>query len=142
MALVPPEVTPFGIGRIRAAASNVLATGKAYTDTKRSYKDTQRLCEEAGIGFEPIVFEATGGLEPEAEKVLVSILAEVAKATGKKKVDLVRRVKGRISIDLCRAYSRAVRRRRLQKEASAEASPAVENTVLQTILQQPDEDAL
>jgi hypothetical protein len=127
-------VTPFGVGAIRAASTNMLATAKAYTETKRLYKDTQRLCEEAEIGFEPIVFEATGGLEPEGQKVLESILDELARATGKKKSEVVSRVKGRISIDLCRAQSRALARRRQQAQSGSESRPVVERTLLEAKL--------
>jgi len=130
-------VSPFGVGAIRAASAEVLATAKAYTETKRSYKNTQRLCEEADIGFEPIVFESTGGLEPEGQQILESILAEVAKATGRTKADVIARVKGRISIDLCRAQSRAIRRRREKMSCTPDVRPTIERTVLESILEEP-----
>ena len=73
-------VSPFAIGSIREASKEQLATAKAYSEVKRQYKSTQSLCEEVDVGFEPIVFETTGGLEPEGQKVLESILAENALA--------------------------------------------------------------
>ena len=133
-------VSPFNVGAIRASSTNMLATARAYTETKCLYKDTQRLCEEAEIGFEPMVLEATGGLEPEGQMVLESMLAEVANSTGKKKEDVVGRLKGRISIDLCRAQSRALRRRRQQAAANSMTKNIVERTLLQSNLQEPPEE--
>ena len=132
-------VSPFAIGAIRESAKEQLATAKAYTEAKRQYKDTQRLCEEADLGFEPIVFETTGGLEPGGQKVLESILAEVAKATGQERSAVVKKVKGRISIDLCRAQHRALRRRRIGNEPSEafHAASVAERAAVETDLEMP-----
>ena len=131
-------VSPFAVGAIRDASREVLATTKAYSERKRAHNNTQRMCEEANIGFEPIVFEATGGLESEGAKVLTSIFAEVAKSTGKVKADVVRRLKGRISIDFCRAQSRALRRRRMQVDHTRGQNVSIADQVaLQSVLEHP-----
>ena len=43
------------------------------------YEIRAATCEEAGIGFQPVIFETTGGLELESQTVLESLLVEVAR---------------------------------------------------------------
>ena len=142
VALDFAAVSPFAIGSIREASKEQLATAKAYSDVKRQYKSTQLLCEEADVGFEPIVFETTGGLEPEGQKVLESILAEVALATGLVRAVVVKRFKGRISIDLCRAQHRALRRRRAGYKVAdvVHAASAAEQALTEAELEVPPAD--
>ena len=63
---------------------------------------------EANLGFEPIVFESTGGLESGGRKVLESMLADVALHTDADKHKVIQRVRARISIDLQRSWHRSV----------------------------------
>ena len=138
MALDVAVVSPFTPTALRAAADECLATAKAYAQTKRRYKDTQRLCEEAGIGFEPIIFESTGGLDPEGQKVLESVFRGVARSTGKDKAEVVRRMKGRISIDLCRAQSRALHRRKVV--VCEQPTGVMSRATAEALLEVPPED--
>jgi len=110
-------VSPFGPSVLRASSSTQLAAATAYAQRKRTHNDTQQACEQAGFGFEPIVFETTGGLEAEAETVLRSLLSEGARAQGKPVAAVIERTKIRISIDLQRALHRALQRRRDQQHA-------------------------
>ena len=64
--------SPLATGVLRISSVSGLAAAQQYASYKRRHLDTQEMCEAAGLGFEPIVFESTGGLEPEAAGVLDS----------------------------------------------------------------------
>ncbi len=122
---------------MRAASDHLLATAEEYATRKRQHLRTQELCEAAGIGFEPVVFETAGGLEAGGRKILESILAEVAKVRGKPVNEVVDQVKARISLDLQRAQHRAIARRR-QLEADQVVSGAVSRALLESDLEAID----
>ena len=74
----------------------------------------------------------------QSARTAASVLAEVARVQNKAKAEVVRRVKGRVSIDLCRAASRALRRRQAQAGARNEVTSSVlERTLLMSELEQP-----
>ena len=75
-------VSPFSVSALPSATEQQLATAEAYADRKRRHNNTEYACGEADLGFEPIVFEAAGGLEPGGAKVLESLLKEVARSSG------------------------------------------------------------
>ena len=81
----------------------------------------------------------SGGLDLEGQKGLESVFNAVAKSIGKQKADVVQRIKGRISIDLCRAQSRALHRRRTAIHQSCEMPPEVSRAVAEVALESPPE---
>ena len=115
---------------VRAASVTQLAAATAYAERKRAHNNTQQACEQAGFGFEPIVFETTGGLDPEAERVLHSVLKESARAQGKPVSTVVEHAKIRVSIDIQRAVHRALQRRREKEQAIDGGRQSVANKVL------------
>ena len=119
VALDTAVVSLFSPSVLRASSSRQLATATAYAQRKRIHNNTQQACEQAGFGFEPIVFDTTGGLEAESEAVLRSLLTEGARAQGKPGAGVIERAKIRISIDLQRAIHRALQRRRGQKRSAS-----------------------
>ena len=70
------------------------------------------MCEAAGLGFEPIVFESTGGLESEARVVINSLIAMYSEAVGKPFYVAKETLVQRISLILIRSHHRALTRRR------------------------------
>ena len=105
--------SPFAL---RAIHSSVLGLSAAqqYSLHKRRHLDTQEMCESAGIGFEPIVFESTGGLEPEASGVIDSLIRKYGETTGLTFAKAKERLMQRISLILVRSHHRALSRRRSQ----------------------------
>ena len=89
-----------------------MAAAQQYPSYKRRHLNTQELCEAAGLGFEPIAFESTGGLEPDAAGVVDSLLAIVADASGVSFATVKERLVQRISLILVRSHHRALTRRR------------------------------
>ena len=131
MALDFAVVSSFGPSVLRASSSTQLAAATAYAQGKRIHNATQQACEQAGLGFEPIVFETTGGLEAEAETVLRSLLSEGARAQGKPVAAVIERAKIRTSIDLNRAIHIALHRRWDQQHAMTAASLGTAAKVLE-----------
>ena len=90
-------------------ASSCLA---AYEGFKRSHLDTDRLCSEAGFGFNPMVVEAVGGAwGPAAVKVLNELAKSKSMISGEP-VDLLRsQLYQSLGIILHRENARAVVKR-------------------------------
>ena len=57
-------------GRTRIAAAT------AYVHTKRNHNRTDQQCEEAGIDYQPVVFESFGGIEKEGMDILNRLIIE------------------------------------------------------------------
>ena len=78
VALDVGVVCPQAAGHIGVAASEELGAAEAYVRTKCSREDTERRCREAGVVFQPMIFESLGGVSSEAERVIKSINRVVA----------------------------------------------------------------
>ena len=63
----------------------------------------------------------------------------MAGSTGKEKAEVIRRMKGRISIDLCRAQSRALHRRKCVLQQHDALSGVTGRAVAATALEAPPE---
>ena len=130
-------VSPFCPSVLRASSATQLAAAAAYAERKRGHNNTQQACELAGFGFEPIVFETTGGLDSEGELVLRSVLKESARAQGKPVAAVLERAKIRISIDMQRAVHRALQRRR-DKDNELDVDPhSVASRIIEAAELQP-----
>ena len=105
-------VSPFRVAILPQSSSKPLAAAAAYNDKKRQDKDTQQQCNNHNIGFEPIIFESTGGIDKESAAVLESICNAVAERTNKKKYRILNLLKIRISILMQRSRHIAITRRR------------------------------
>ena len=71
----------------------------------------ERRCGEAGVLFQPLIFEFLGGVSLEAEKVLKSLNQAVAAATDSPYGEVATRFWQRVSIDIQRCQHRAFLRR-------------------------------
>ena len=54
-------VCPQAAGHLGNAAAESLGAAEAYVKTKCSRGETERRCREAGVVFQPIIFESMGG---------------------------------------------------------------------------------
>ena len=55
---------------MNTAAGEPLGAAEDYVKNKCGRGDTERRCQEAGVVFQPMIFESTGGVPAEAERVL------------------------------------------------------------------------
>ena len=102
-------ISPYTPARLRDATD--AADMATYAEQKRQKLGTASRCEGLGVAFEPIVFEATGGVELGGKKVLEGLFKAVAANTDSTPQEVTERVMGRISIDLQRAWHRSLSRR-------------------------------
>ena len=90
-----------------AAAARSAGAAVEYTGTKRQHNDTDRLCEEGGVDYQPIVFDTFGAMTEEACETIRSINARVAENTHTSVHEVATRFWQRMSFDLQRSLHRA-----------------------------------
>jgi hypothetical protein len=96
-----------------------------YEHTKREYKQTNRLCSEAGFIFIPMVVEAhAGGWSKTARAVLDWIAAQAAAAQHGDPSTVSLKIAQRISCVLHRENARAILRRAPAAVLSGRAPPS------------------
>ena len=61
----------------QASGTETLAMAKMQAERKRRDRQTAMRCQEQGLGFEPLVFETAGGLDPEGDRILSSLCRAV-----------------------------------------------------------------
>ena len=93
------------------AASEGLAAATAYSRTKRTHQNTEELCKQAGVEFQPMVCETTGAWSLEALFVLRHLARSAAEATGGDADAVFARTLQQTSVVVRRATARAVLRR-------------------------------
>ena len=69
IALDVGVVNPQAQGHRTEAAQRTLGAAGEYIKKKCAHNDTERRCQEAGIEFQPVVFESLGGVSEEADRV-------------------------------------------------------------------------
>ena len=79
--------------------------------TKCARGDIARRCRDAGIIFQPMIFESFGGVSAEAEKVVLSLNKAVAGNTDISQEVVATRFWRRVSIDILRGNCRSFHRR-------------------------------
>ena len=102
-------ISPYTPARLRDATDG--ANMAAYAEQKRQKLDTASRCEGLGVAFEPIVFEAAGGVELGGKRVLEGLFKAMAANADSTPQEVTERVMGRTSIDLQRAWHRSLSRR-------------------------------
>jgi hypothetical protein len=71
-------ICPQAGGHLAAAANEPVGAAEDHARTKCARGDVERRCRDAGIIFQPMIFESTGGVSAEAERVLKSLNKAVA----------------------------------------------------------------
>ena len=104
-------VNPQAAAHLHAAAKEQTGAAKEYTESKRSKDDTDALCEKAGVDYQPLVWETTCGIAPEAADILRSLNRLVAVNTNTPLGEVARRFWQRVSVDLQKANHRALVKR-------------------------------
>ena len=65
-------------GHLGAESSQPLGAAEEYVRTKCARGEVERRCREAGVVFQPMIFESFGGVSVEAERVIKSLNKAVA----------------------------------------------------------------
>ena len=115
MALDIGIVAPQAPSHLDAAAVERLGAAEEYARTKCARGDIARRCQEAGVVFQPLIFESFGGVSAEAERVLKSLNKAVAGNTDTSEEAVATRFWRRVGVDILRANCRAFHRRLVGK---------------------------
>ena len=109
-------ICPQAAGHLANTAGGPLGAAEEYVKTKCARGETERRCLEAGVVFQPMIFESTGGVSAEAERVLKCLNKAVAGNTDTSEVVVATRFWQRIGIDLLRGSCRSFHRRLASKD--------------------------
>ncbi|CAE8614264.1 unnamed protein product [Polarella glacialis] len=118
-------INALGPGHWEETSRQPGSAAKAYADRKRRHLDTASKCEAAGVRFQPMVFEAQGGMTSEAGAVIHAIAGAVASAEDADQQKIRVEIFEKISLLIMRANARRIGRRRVKDDSgSAEAAAA------------------
>ena len=98
-------------GQLGAVAADGGRPAADYEARKRSHLDTQRLCEQQGIQFVPLVVESNGGWAPSALRAWQDLARAVAARSGEAASVEADRLFQALAVTLQRENARAVLRR-------------------------------
>ena len=93
------------MAHLGSTARESLGAAEEYVKTKCSRGDIERQCQEIGVVFQPMIFESTGGVSAEAERVVKCLNKAVAVNSDTSEVVVTTRFWQRIGIDLLRAVA-------------------------------------
>ena len=114
-----------GLRNVPAAMQDASSCLTSYEDFKRSHLDTERLCNEGGFNFTPVVCEALGGRwGPSAVKIFNELAKSKSMITGEPVALLRKQLYQSLGVILHRENARAVVKR---MPAHTQASDAILN---------------
>ena len=122
MALDFAVVNALGLYHHSETFERPLGAAIAYSKRKQMHLQTRERCAQAGLAFEPVVFDAQGGVEPRAAAILHKIAEAVAVTEGRDMGSCKHEMLQRLAVIIAWTNSRAVRRRiapRISAERSA-----------------------
>ena len=96
---------------VSTAASGMLKAAEAYSNRKRTHNNTDRLCRDVGIDYQPLVWESFGGIAQEGRDTLKSINRLVANNTNTPTSEVARRFWQRVSVEMQKMNHRAFAKR-------------------------------
>ena len=108
-------VCPQAAGHLGDAAAGPLGAAEEYVKAKCARGDMERRCREAGVVFQPMIFESMGGVSVEAERVLKSLNKAVAVNSDASEVKVATHFWQRIGVDILRGCCRSFHRRLVGK---------------------------
>ena len=119
-------ICPQAACHLDAASREALGAAEKYVTTKCARGDMERRCREAGIVFQPLIFESLGGVSREADRVLKCLNKAVAVNTDSSEQEVATRFWQRMGIDMLTGNYRSFQRRVTSRDSAdggAEASP-------------------
>ena len=112
-------VNSLGRGHWRETLGEPGAASNSYTEKKRAYRNTAQQCELAGVRFQPMVFEAQGGVSKDAAQILHTLAHAVARAENADPTRCKQDLLQRVALALARHGASAIKRRRVPPSNAA-----------------------
>ena len=113
-------VCPRAAGHLGVAAHGVLGAAEEYVRTKCARGDIEQRCRNAGVVFQPVIFESFGGVSVEAGRMLKSLNKAVAVNIDSSEEAVATQFWRRIGVDLLRGSCRAFHRRLVGKHSCSD----------------------
>ena len=104
-------ICPQAACHLGAAAGEALGAAEGYVRAKCARGDVERRCREAGVLFQPLIFESFGGVSVEAHRVLKCLNKAVAVNSDVSEEVVATQFWQRVGVDILRGSCRAFRRR-------------------------------
>ena len=133
VALDIAVINALGQGHGNDTLAKPLQAAIAYSATKAVHLNTRAQCEQAGLSFEPMVFEAQGGVEPRAAAILHKISEAVTAAESAEASRIKSEMLQRLAIIIARGSARAVLRRRAQRSSTSLRTAAAQELARATL---------
>jgi hypothetical protein len=131
-------VNALGQGHFDDTAQKPLRAAVCYSMRKSLHLNTKALCEQAGISFEPMVFETQGGVEPRAAAILHRIAGAVAKVEAAELSTIKSQMLQNLAIIIARGAANMVNRRRAHRSAAV-GRDAAKQVLARAALVEPTE---
>jgi len=104
-------ICPQAAGHLESASRESLGAAEVYARAKCGRGDMERRCRDAGVIFQPMIFESLGGVSSEAEQVIKSLNKAVAGNIDSSEEVVATQFWRRVGVDILRGQCRAFHRR-------------------------------
>ena len=104
-------INALGPGHSDRTAERSLGAAIAYSRRSTLYTNTGQQCALEGIAFEPVVFEAQGGMEPRAAAILHKVAEAVATIEGADPAKIKAQMLQRLAVIIATQNASAILRR-------------------------------
>ena len=119
-------INALGQGHWAKTAVSPGSAAEGYDAGKRAFRQTERLCQEAGYRFRPVVHEVQGGMAKAANAATRAISEAVAERERRDAATVRRELLYRVAVVVARSSARAIRKRmRPRPDATRPWSPAI-----------------
>ena len=105
-------VNALGQNHRDATFASPAGAAAAYATHKRRHQRTEAFCREAGVTYQPIIFEAQGGMSTEAAALVHRLAAVVSAVEGASALTIRNRLFDQLAVIVARCNGRSIRRRR------------------------------
>ena len=118
--------SPFQQATFSNAGTETLFSAKRYAERKRRTGEILERCAAVNVGYEPMVFESTGGIEEGGQLLLKSICKLCDEQTHRKSGENFHDCMTRITFDLQRGLQAAIRGQRVAQEGFISGPGAIQ----------------
>ena len=131
-------INALGQDHWRETAERPGSAADGYCARKRARRNTERLCEEAGFRFWPVVHEVQGGMSKAADAATRAIAEAVAEREQRDADKVRHELLARVAVVIARCSVRAIKKRNRRRETAISTSLSA---TIRQVAQEYDKDA-